>query len=113
MPQQYSVISSSINTTYTGSIARIQAIGTYPQGIAGYPSCSHLQRIEFGTNPASPVNTIGSFDTTHQGCISVPNGTVIEGPITALKTSGSALEFNAGWLIYHNAYPTTGATFPH
>jgi len=99
MAQQYSVISSSINTAYTGSIARIQAIGGNPQA---FPSCSHLQRIEFGSNPASPVNTIGSFDTIHHAAISVPVGTVIEGPITALKTSGSVLEGDSGWLIYHN-----------
>ena len=80
MAYQYikAVASASLpgSAEQTGSFVRVQALG-------GYNANSVLERIEFGemTNPESSF-TPSSVITSS---ITVPNGTVIDGPIARFK----------------------------
>ena len=80
MAYQYikGVVSASLpgSAEQTGSFVRVQALG-------GYNANSVLERIEFGemTNPESSF-TPSSVITSS---ITVPNGTVIDGPIARFK----------------------------
>tara|TARA_B100001113_G_C21099510_1_gene618117 strand:- start:1508 stop:1801 length:294 start_codon:yes stop_codon:yes gene_type:complete len=94
MANQYNVISSSASTSYTGSIAKAQAIGDTV-------GTSSLARIEFGDTRETPMNPKSHADYTPRSVISksviIPSGQYIEGPISALKTGDDG---GNGWLIY-------------
>tara|TARA_B100001250_G_scaffold414046_1_gene450389 strand:- start:337 stop:591 length:255 start_codon:yes stop_codon:yes gene_type:complete len=81
---EYRVISSSVGASYTGSIAKVQALN----------AAGTLARVEWGnfTYPESAFTPTNVIDEN----IVVPAGTVIEGPIGRLKVGA------AGFLIYIN-----------
>lgn len=101
MAQQYNVISSSLSTSYTGSIAKLQAFGngSAPDG-ATYTAS--LDRIEWGDPKENPMNPKSHANYTHRGLttgpIEIPVGGFIEGPISAVKTANG--DGKSGWLIY-------------
>lgn len=85
-----SIATASGTTSYTGSIAKLVAIGA--TGTAGDASAS---RIEFGamTYPESQF-TASSIITT---AVKVPAGSTIDGPIGKFKNAGGS------FLIYFDA----------
>ena len=103
MSQQYHVISSSVNTSYTGSIAFCVAVAGNDVQFGSSTATASLDRIEYGNPNANPHNRKihGStyIPTSTVGNFAVPVGTVIQGPIGALKTGGE-IDGKAGWLIY-------------
>ena len=86
----YTTIATSSGTNeYTGSIAKLQAIGTTGTGGDG-----SISRIEFGpmTFPETEYTPSSVITTT----VVVPAGTVIEGPIGRFKNAAGS------FLIYFN-----------
>ena len=83
----YRVVSSSVGSTHTGSIAKVLALG------ADDSECT-LSNIDFGNfiEPES-LFTPSSTITTN---VQVPAGSYLEGPIGRLKVEAG------GFLIYFN-----------
>jgi len=84
---QYQVISSSAGQEFTGSIAKVIAIG--PQ------TSSVLDRVEFG-NLVFPETSFTASSVT--GEIEIDNGFTIDGPIARTKTSAN--HTSSGFLVY-------------
>jgi hypothetical protein len=94
----YSMTSSSINTSYSGSIVKLLALGSINTGSLGD---STLLRVEWGNYSYPDSSFTPTAITECRGCdegvdpITVPAGTYIEGPIGRLKTGNKG-----GWIIY-------------
>ena len=84
---QFNVVSSSIDGTYTGSIAKVLALG------ADDAECT-LSNIDFGnmTNPEASFTPTSNIPTA----IIIPAGSYVDGPIGRLKVDAG------GFLIYFN-----------
>mgnify|MGYP003656870672 CR=1 FL=1 len=84
---QFNAVSSSVGSTYTGSIAKVLALG------ANDAECT-LSNIDFGnmTNPETSFTPTSNISTA----IIVPAGSYVEGPIGRLKVDAG------GFLIYFN-----------
>jgi hypothetical protein len=100
----YSMVSSSLNTQYSGSIHKLLAIGQ--NNIANLSGSiegqySTLLRVEWGNYSYPDSSFTATAITECRGCdegvdpITVPAGTYIEGPIGRLKTGNVG-----GWIIY-------------
>lgn len=83
---QYQVISSSAGQEFTGSIAKVIAIG--PQ------TSSVLDRVEFG-NLVFPETSFTASSVT--GKVEIDNGFTIDGPIARTKTGADG---DGGFLVY-------------
>ena len=98
MSRAYKTIATASGTnSYTGSIAKLVAIGA--TGVAGDASAS---RIEFGamTYPESgDENGSGSYSPSDvlTTAVKVPAGSTIDGPIGRFKNAGGS------FLIYFDA----------
>ena len=88
---EFKIISSSLNTSYSGSINKILALGE-KNTISG----SILSSIKFGNYPedtgGAPFTPISNIT----GPITIPAGTYLEGPIGEVKVE------LGGVLIYIN-----------
>ena len=84
---QYSVVSSSLGSTHTGSIAKVLALG------ANDAECT-LSNIDFG-NFVQPETRFTASSTILTN-VQVPAGSYVEGPIGRLKVQAGA------FLIYFN-----------
>ena len=80
----YSIISSSTSTSYTGSITKMLSLS---ESVA-----STLTRIEWG-NFVEPYSSFTPSSIT-TGTITVAAGSYVDGPISSVKTG------DGGWLIY-------------
>ena len=93
---EFLVRSSSINEEFSGSIAKILALGEAINPLVGDATGSNivepvLSRIEFGI---SPIPHSGFEPTSVIGEIQIPAGTYIDGPIGRTKVkSGSFLVY--------------------
>ena len=83
----YRVVSSSVGSTHTGSIAKVLALG------ADDSECT-LSNIDFGNFTQPEINFTAS--STVLTNVQVPAGSYVEGPIGRLKVAAG------GFLIYFN-----------
>jgi hypothetical protein len=83
----YRVVSSSVGSTHTGSIAKVLALG------ADDSECT-LSNIDFGNFTQPETNFTAS--STVLTNVQVPAGSYVEGPIGRLKVAAG------GFLIYFN-----------
>ena len=84
----YSIISSSTSTSYTGSITKMLSLGAEDVE-------STLTRIEWG-NFVEPYSSFTPSSIT-TGTITVAAGSYVDGPISRVKTGATG-----NWLIYLN-----------
>ena len=84
----YSVVSSSLGASYTGSIEKMLSLGANDGE-------STLTRIEWG-NFTTPESSFTPTSIT-TGTITVPAGSYIDGPIGRVAVGAGA------WLIYSKA----------
>ena len=99
MAQQYTVILTSANTPYTGSIARVQAVG---RGASAIATTGSLTVVNFGDpkeNSQNPLTYNNWTPTSTISQISIPVGDVIEGPIGSLRTEDG--DDKTAFLIYY------------
>ena len=91
----YSMVSSSLNTSYSGSIVKLLALGLDDGE-------STLNRVEWGNYSYPDSSFTPTAITDCRGCgdgvdpIKVPAGSYIEGPIGQLKVGAG------GFLVYIN-----------
>jgi hypothetical protein len=87
MAAEYRVLSSSVGQTFTGSIAKVLALGANDGE-------STLSNIDFGyfSQPESQFSPVNKISTNVQ----VPAGSYVDGPIGRLKV------VEGGFLIYFN-----------
>tara|TARA_Y100001963_G_C6511694_1_gene322425 strand:+ start:232 stop:612 length:381 start_codon:yes stop_codon:yes gene_type:complete len=110
--QTYRVLSASGDTSYTGSIAKIQCYssGSIPSATNDYTNIT-IKDIQFGTyvNGTGPGFESGSYAmsssnvTTTIGQIALGVGDTIEAPMVGLSISGTkAADEGKGLLIFFN-----------
>ena len=110
--QTYRVLSASGDTSYTGSIAKIQCYssGSIPSATNDYTNIT-IKDIQFGTyvNGTGPGFESGSYAmsssnvTTTIGQIALGVGDTIEAPMVGLSITGSqACDEGLGLLIFFN-----------
>ena len=91
----YSVVSSSLGASYTGSIVKMLSLGHSNAVNTNLLEGSTLSNVEWG-NHTEPDSAFTPQSVTAD--IKVPAGTYLEGPIGRVKTGTSG-----SWLIYTKA----------